>query len=229
MLFARHSRTDVQTNTISLLRSLLASNPSCKPSSPTVTHRRASENHHLSCRHLHGSAPTLSQTGVLGRDCCLFLPVVAKIGRPASRLHSFGLVHGPVQKSLQITVNLLRQQQNDKALPKQQATKVKHLIRFVFWKQARGGDRHRQLRDLDCDTLKFCGLSYTTEDIVKMEDAKFALLQSHSVEYMHSRKLSHLLYRPDVDKAVDAKLEDPDDESSFDKFMQCTNWFLVTN
>jgi hypothetical protein len=127
-----------------------------------------------------------------------------------------------IQKSLQATANLLQRQPSDKALPKQQATKVKHFIRFVFRKNSRGEGRHRQLRNLDCDALKFCGLSYTTEEIVKLGDAEFEILQNSVAEFIHHRNLSHLLYRPDVDKAVDAKLEDPEDDESFDKFMQCT-------
>ena len=139
-----------------------------------------------------------------------------------------------VQRSLQATANLLRQLPSDKALPKQRATKVKHLLRFTFRKNSRqelleqGGDgegeegRHRKLRKLDCDALKLCGLSYTTEEIVKMDDTEFEILQKRVAEFISRRNLSYLLYRPDVDKAVDAKLEDPEDDESFDKFMQST-------
>lgn len=140
-----------------------------------------------------------------------------------------------VQKSLQATANLLRRQPSDKALPKQQATKVKHLIRFAFRKNSRQEllerseegkerkeDRRRKLRKLDCDALKLCGLSYTTEEIVKLGDVEFEILQKRVAEFISYRNLSYLLYRPDVDKAVDSKLEDPDDDESFDKFMQCT-------
>ncbi|KJK73843.1 hypothetical protein H634G_10874 [Metarhizium anisopliae BRIP 53293] len=119
-----------------------------------------------------------------------------------------------VQKSLQVTANLLRRQPKDRALPKQQATKVKHLIRFVFRKDSRGGDRSQQLRQLDCDSLKLCGLTYTTEDIVKMEHEKFELVRTLAAEFMLNRQLSPLLYRPDVDKAVDAVVEEPDDQES---------------
>lgn len=103
-----------------------------------------------------------------------------------------------VQKSLQATANLLQQVPSDKALPKQQATKVKHLVRFAFRKNSRQelleqgkegkegkkdkgdkGDkegRHQKLRKLDYDTLKLCGLSYTTEEIVKLSDVEFEIL-----------------------------------------------------
>jgi hypothetical protein len=140
-----------------------------------------------------------------------------------------------VQRSLQATANLLRQLPSDKALPKQRATKVKHLVRFTFRKNsrqellARGEEgeegeegRHRKLRKLDCDALKLCGLSYTTEEIVKMGDAEFEILQKRVAEFISHRNLSYLLYRPDVDKAVDSRLEDPEDDESFDKFMQST-------
>jgi hypothetical protein len=142
-----------------------------------------------------------------------------------------------VQKSLQATANLLRRQPCDKALPKQQATKVKHLIRLAFRKNSRqellerGEDgeegkegRHRKLRKLDCDALKLCGLSYTTEEIVKLGDAEFEILEKRAAEFISHRNLSYLLYRPDVDKAVDSKLEDPEDDELFDKFMQSTQY-----
>ncbi|KAK4097776.1 hypothetical protein N658DRAFT_500090 [Parathielavia hyrcaniae] len=127
-----------------------------------------------------------------------------------------------VQKSLQATANLLRQQPVGKALPKQRATGVKHLIRFVFRKESRGGARHKQLRAWDCNALKFLGLSYSIEEIVKMKDTEFELLRTRGPEFFRRRELSRLLYRPDVDKAVDAMVEDPDDDGSYDKFMQGT-------
>ncbi|KAK4182423.1 hypothetical protein QBC35DRAFT_509998 [Podospora australis] len=83
-----------------------------------------------------------------------------------------------VQKSLQATANLLRQQQDGKALPKQRARGVRNLISFVFGeKKSRGRARHKQLRAWDCNALKFLGLSYSIEEIVKMEDAAFELLR----------------------------------------------------
>lgn len=142
-----------------------------------------------------------------------------------------------VQESLQATANLLRRVPSDKALPKQQATKVKHLVRFAFRKNRRqellerakeGKEdkegRHLKLRKLDCDALKLCGLSYTTEEIVKLGDAEFEILQKHAEEFICHHNLSYLLYRSDVDKAVDSKLEDPEDNDSFDKFMQCIHF-----
>ncbi len=127
-----------------------------------------------------------------------------------------------VQKTLQCTANMLRQHTGNGALPKQQATKVKHMVRFVFRKASRGGERHRQLRQLDCDALKLCALSYTTDEIVRMEEPKFKLVYTYVAEFMHRRQLSTLLYRPDVDKAVDTKFEDPEDHESFEEFLKST-------
>ncbi|KAK3361560.1 ankyrin repeat-containing domain protein [Lasiosphaeria ovina] len=77
-----------------------------------------------------------------------------------------------------------------------------------------------KLRKLDYDALKLCGLSYTTEGIVKLSGAEFEILQKCAEEFIRHYKLSTLLYRPDVDKAVDSKLEDPEDGELFNKFMQ---------
>jgi hypothetical protein len=72
---------------------------------------------------------------------------------------------------------------------------------------------------LDCNALKLCGLSYITEEIVKLGDAEFEILQNCVEEFIYYRNLSYLLYCPDVDKAVDSKLEDPEDDDLFDKFI----------
>ncbi|KAL2015130.1 hypothetical protein VTK56DRAFT_6218 [Thermocarpiscus australiensis] len=53
-----------------------------------------------------------------------------------------------------------------------------------------------------------------------MEDAEFELLRDRGPKFFRCRELSRLLYRPDVDKAVDAMVEDPDDDGSYDSFMQ---------
>lgn len=125
-----------------------------------------------------------------------------------------------VQKSLQSTANLLRREPVDRSLPKQQAKKVKHLIRFVFRKEGRGGARFKQLRAHDCDVLKFLGLSYSIEEFINMDDAEFEFLRNRGPEFFRRRELSRLLYRPDVNRAVDDMLGDPDDDGSYDKFIQ---------
>ncbi len=127
-----------------------------------------------------------------------------------------------VQKSLQITANLLRKQPISKALPRQQATKVKHFVRFVFRKQSRGGDRPEELRKLPCDAVKLCGLSYTTEEIVKLDNLKFEFLKHNVAEFLRQRSLSRLLHRADIDKAVDARVETVDDYEAYESFIQGT-------
>jgi len=123
-------------------------------------------------------------------------------------------------KSLQPVANLLRQQPIKKALPNQKATKVKHLIRFAFRKNDRKDSRHKQLRDMDCDALKFCGLSYNTEEMFKLNDAEFDILKRRAADFLRHRNLSRALYRPDIDKAVDSTFEDPEDEGLYRNFMQ---------
>ncbi|KAK4204857.1 hypothetical protein QBC40DRAFT_271891 [Triangularia verruculosa] len=125
-----------------------------------------------------------------------------------------------VQKSLQATANLLRQQQVGKALPNHRARGVKYLIHFVFRKESRRGARHKQLRDWDCNALKLLGLSYSIKEIVKMEDAEFELLRTRGPGFFRRRELSRLLYRPDVDKAVNVMVNDADDDGSYVKFIQ---------
>jgi hypothetical protein len=125
-----------------------------------------------------------------------------------------------IHQSLQATANLLRQHPNDKTLPRQRAAKARRFVHFVYGKEDRRGGRHKRLRGLDCDTLKFLGLSYTIEEILKMDDEAFEILRERGAQFSRHRKLSPFLYRPDVDKAADAKLEDPDDDGLYEKFIQ---------
>lgn len=56
-----------------------------------------------------------------------------------------------------------------------------------------------QLRALNCDTLKFYGLTYMADGIIKMDGAEFGLLierwWGEGVQY---RNVFHLLYRPEA-------------------------------
>jgi hypothetical protein len=133
-----------------------------------------------------------------------------------------------VQKSLQPIANLLRRQPMKRALPNQKATKVKRFIRFIFRKGS-GEDRYKELRNLDCDVLKFCGLTYTVEELVKLDDAEFDILKRGAADFVRHRNLSSLLYRPDVDKAVESTFEDPDDEDLYDKFLNGTGVEFLQN
>lgn len=124
-----------------------------------------------------------------------------------------------VQRTLQATATLLREHPSTKALPKQQATKVKHFIRFVFRRDSGEGSRQKQLRAFDCDTLKFLGLSYSTQDIIKMDATEFEVLLKYGSRFLGYCNIGCLLYRPDVDKAVDAEFKDADN-GSYDEFLQ---------
>ena len=117
-----------------------------------------------------------------------------------------------VQKALQKTEKLLLQTPSDKALPNQQATRVKHFIKFVFEKTERWKERQTQLRKLECDTLKFCGLSYTIKEIHELPLAQFDFLVANISDYVQRHKLSEHLYRDDVDRGIQAKFFDPEEE-----------------
>lgn len=129
-----------------------------------------------------------------------------------------------VQKTLQATATLLREHPSTKALPKQQATKVRHFIRFVFRRDSGEGSRQKQLRAFDCDTLKFLGLSYSTQDIIKMDATEFGVLLEYGSGFLDHCNISCLLYRPDVDKAVDAEFKNADQNGSYDEFLQGTRY-----
>lgn len=124
-----------------------------------------------------------------------------------------------VLTSLQTTANILRQQSSDKPLPNQQAIRVKHFIKFVFEKTTRGNERHMQLRKLDCNVLKFCGLAYKIKDVLELPTAQFAFLVENVADFVQRRHLSQYLYRDDIDKAVNSKL-DPEDDDLFKEFLK---------
>ncbi|KAH8595113.1 hypothetical protein B0O99DRAFT_594716 [Bisporella sp. PMI_857] len=133
-----------------------------------------------------------------------------------------------VHVSLQATAELLQTTNKGEPLPNQQATKVKHFVRLTFQVNSRKPrkkndcreDRYRRLRQLDCDALKLCGLSYTAEDIINISNAEFEILHQHVEDFVRHRNLSKLLYGPDVNKAVESNIENIDDNQSFNKFMQ---------
>lgn len=110
-----------------------------------------------------------------------------------------------VQKALQKTERLLLQVPSDKALPNQQATRVKHLIKFVFEKTTRWKERQTQLRKLECDPLKVCGLTYTIKEIHELPSTQFEFLISNITDFVRRHKLSEWLYRDDIDRGIQAK------------------------
>jgi hypothetical protein len=125
-----------------------------------------------------------------------------------------------VQKALQKTGKLLLQAPANKALPNQQATRVKHFIRFVFEKTDRWKERQIQLRKLECDALKVCGLTYTIKDIHELPLPQFEFLIANITDFVRRHKLSEWLYRDDIDKGIQAKFFDPEEEAAFKEFLK---------
>jgi len=132
-----------------------------------------------------------------------------------------------VQKVLQETEKLLLQAPSDKALPNQKATRVKHFIKFVFERTDRWKERQTLLRRLDCDALKLCGLSYTIKEIHELPLAQFDFLVANITDFVRRQRLSEYLYRDDIDKGIQAKFFDPEDEAAFKEFLK--SWFPSVN
>ncbi|KAG5302374.1 hypothetical protein I7I48_02709 [Histoplasma ohiense] len=125
-----------------------------------------------------------------------------------------------VQTVVLSTTNLLRQNPVNKPLPNQQATRVKHFVRFVFEAATRGKDRQTRLRNLDCTSLKFCGLSYTVREILELPSQVFDFLLENIADFVEHQQLSLLLCRDDINKAVLSDV-DPDDDELFKSFIAC--------
>lgn len=125
-----------------------------------------------------------------------------------------------VQRSLQMTAKLLRKHQDDKVLPNQLATRVKHIIRFTFEKETNGNKRATRLRSLKCNALKLCGLTYKLKDVYELPQAQFDFLVTNVGDFVHRHQLSQYLYRDDIDKAVNGKF-DPEDDLIFKEFLKC--------
>jgi hypothetical protein len=144
----------------------------------------------------------------------VFHGLLQRLSRLEAQLH--------VQRSLQRTAKLLREQARDKCLPNQQATRVKHFIKFTFEKTTRGNDRHKRLRKLEPNALKFCGLSYKIKELLELPAVQFEFLVANIADFVHHHKLSQYLYRDDIDKAVQGKV-DPEDEELFKEFLKCSS------
>ncbi|KAL4755869.1 uncharacterized protein BDW70DRAFT_33765 [Aspergillus foveolatus] len=123
-----------------------------------------------------------------------------------------------VQKALLSSERLLREHPSDQLLPNQQAIRVKHLLKFVFEKNNREPTRKRRLQELDCSSLKLCGLSYTVREITELASEAFEFLVKNIANFVESRQLSLHLCRDDINKAVLGDF-DPDDEELFASFV----------
>jgi hypothetical protein len=125
-----------------------------------------------------------------------------------------------VQRSLQKTAKLLRQQTCDKALPKQHATRIKHFIKFTFEKTSRSNERSIRLRKLECNALKLCGLTYKIKEILELPAPQFDFLLANVTDFVHHNQLAQYLYRGDIDKFIFGKF-DPEDDDLFKEFLKC--------
>ncbi|KAM4062518.1 hypothetical protein HRG_011239 [Hirsutella rhossiliensis] len=123
-----------------------------------------------------------------------------------------------VQTTLWSTAKLLQRHPNNQQLPNQQATRVKHFIKFVFGPPSRAKDRQLQLRELDCTSLKLCGLSFTVREIIEMDQQEFDFLVAKLASFAEVHNLAFLLCRDDINKIVHGDFE-PDEEEKFKAFL----------
>lgn len=123
-----------------------------------------------------------------------------------------------IQKTLLCTEKLLLQHPNDKPLPNQQATRIKHFIKFVFETSSREPTKQRRLRNLDCSSLKLYGLSYTVREIIELPSEVFEFPVENVASFVESSQLSHHLCRDDINKVVLGDF-DPEDEEVFKTFL----------
>jgi len=125
------------------------------------------------------------------------------------------------QKALQTTAKLLRKHPGNQSLPNQQATRVKHFIKFVFEVTNRGKERQTRLRKLDCNSLKLCGLSYTVKEVIELPNEQFDFLVENVADFIRRQTLLQCLYREDVNKVVQGGF-DPEDDDLFKEFQKCS-------
>jgi hypothetical protein len=82
------------------------------------------------------------------------------------------------------------------------ATRVKHIVKFTFGVTNIGKEWSIRLRTLDCNALKFCGLTYKLKEIHELSAAQFDFLLANVTDFVHHYKLSQHLYRDDIEKAI---------------------------
>ena len=124
---------------------------------------------------------------------------------------------------------MLLQTPSDKALPNQQATRVKHFIKFMFKKTERWKERQTQLRKLECDALKFCGLSYTIKEIHKLPLAQFDFLIANISDYVRRYKLLEQLYYNNINRGVQTKFFNPKKKDIFKEFLKSLSTSINLN
>jgi len=148
-------------------------------------------------------SPDLISDGLLERVSCLYAQL-------------------KVQKALQTTAKLLRQYASNKWLPNQQATRVKHFMKFVLEVTNRSKERQTRLRKLDCNSLKLCGLSYTVKEVLDLPDEVFDFLVENVADFIRRQTLRQFLYREDVNKVFQGQF-DPEDDELFKELQKCSS------
>jgi hypothetical protein len=113
-----------------------------------------------------------------------------------------------VQKKLHATAELLQRP----SFPRQEATRVKHFLKFVFERTTRGNNRHLAFRQLDCNALTFCGLSYKIKDIIELPQAQFEFLIKNVSEFVQRRRIGGTLYRDEVNNMASTTLNAEDED-----------------
>ena len=123
-----------------------------------------------------------------------------------------------IQRTLVSTAQILSSHPKNSALPNQLATRVKHIIKFVYEKPSRNEARSVHLRKLECNALKFCGLAYTIRNLLRLPELQFEYLVEYVAEFVNSRGLVQHLYRSDINKIIDQEIV-AEDEQLFREFL----------
>ncbi|KAF2726880.1 hypothetical protein EJ04DRAFT_506554 [Polyplosphaeria fusca] len=126
-----------------------------------------------------------------------------------------------VQKTLVSTAHILRSHPKERALPNQLAKRVKHLLNFIFKESSRNETRSMRLRKTDCNAVKFCGLAYTINDLLKLSEAAFEILVSSVTQFVQDRGLIQYLYREDIEKMLSKDIA-PENEQLYRDFLMAS-------
>nr|KMM66515.1 hypothetical protein CPAG_02854 [Coccidioides posadasii RMSCC 3488] len=114
-----------------------------------------------------------------------------------------------VQNCLLSIKNLLQEYLSDKLLPNQQATRIKHFLKFMFEMNSCETSRKTQLHNLDCLSLKLCGLSYTVCEIVELPAQVFDFLVENAEDFVKHHELALLLCRDDINRQQESEFVRP--------------------
>jgi hypothetical protein len=76
-----------------------------------------------------------------------------------------------------------------------------------------------QLRRLQYDVLIFWGMSFKVKEIYEMSFAQFNFFVANLANFVQRKKISDMLYRDDIDRAVHNKFE-PENIDTFMAFLK---------